>query len=107
MSVNMENGTQAQFRGTKRKKKKTLHQLVLSFYFFSCKRSLFLFKLAQNQVKSQKVCHVNTGYNTDQSDINLTSTETLAGSGKSCKVPLVHNFHVLRPKVEMELLQKH
>lgn len=67
----------------------TPHQLVSTlFYFFFLVNAafcVFLFKLAQNQVKSQKVCHCQHGLRRHRAvhHVNFTSTETLAGSGRS------------------------
>lgn len=85
----MENGTRAQFRGTKqRNENKNTHTTpagfqFLSFFFLLLVNAAFLFKLAQNQVKSQKGTSLSTRAtttHTNRSNINLISTETLAGS---------------------------
>lgn len=110
----MGNGTRAQFREQNKKIKIDTHTYTHTHHtswfpvcciFSPCKRSLFsffLFKLAHNQVKSQKGMSLSARATTKHRlvhHVNLTSTETLAGSGSlSQRSARLHK--------EMELLQK-
>lgn len=116
--VKMENGTQAQFRGTKRKleiKSDTPRQLVSSFFFlFSCKRSFFIVQTRTEvgQITKGTSCQ-HKATTTHRPRPNIFNSSAQKCSWNPLQPPQhEHNLHLLKPSREKtaqkpELLQKH